>query len=145
MSIKVRITVGNSTVEIEAPPERLEEAVRQVVSAIRSAGVQIEGGVQERQFQRRKGQRAVTCRKIVEDMVGEGWFLTPRSLSEVATELARRGYSYDTTAISHVLLDMVREGVLVREGEARRYLYRQQVKRIEVKEEKEEKTVKDEV
>ena len=34
-----------------------------------------------------------------------------------------RGYSFDVTAVAHVLLELVREEVLDREGSPRRYLY----------------------
>ena len=118
-NIKVRITIGNTTVEIEAPPDKLEEAVKQVVSAIKSTYPQ----EQAPKLIEKRTPRHATCRGIVEDMLREGWFNTPRSLSEVASELARRGYNYDRTAIAHVLLDMVRMGLLIREGEARNYVY----------------------
>ncbi len=120
-TIKVRITIGNTTVEVEAPPDQLEEAVRNVVSAIKAAGIAAQS--EQPQIAERKEQRAMTCRRIVEELLGEGWFSKPRSLGEVASELARRGFSYDRTAIAHVLLDMVREGIMRREGEARSYLY----------------------
>ncbi|MDJ0269838.1 MAG: hypothetical protein NXY59_04695 [Aigarchaeota archaeon] len=121
-TIKVRITIGNTTVEVEAPPDQLEEAVRNVVAAIKAAGIAAQSE-QPQLIPERKEQRAVTCRRIVEELLGEGWFSKPRSLGEVASELARRGFSYDRTAIAHVLLDMVREGLMRREGEARSYLY----------------------
>lgn len=113
--IKVRITVGDATVEIEALPEQVEEAVRSVVAALGRR----EGGVvvQER-------RRVTTCRDILERLIGEGWFSVSRSLSDVVAEIARRGYSYDSTAIAHGLLDLVREERLVREGAPRRYTYR---------------------
>jgi len=120
-NIKVKITIGNTTVEIEAPPDKLEEAVKQVVSAVKSTTAQQQEA--PKYAVERKGVKQITCRGIVEGMLEEGWFQTPRSLSEVASELARRGYSYDRTAVAHVLLDMVRMGLLVREGEARNYLY----------------------
>ncbi len=113
--IKVRITVGNATVEIEALPEQVEEAVRSVVAAL--GRQQAEGGVQER-------RRVTTCRDILERLIDEGWFSVSRSLSDVVAEIARRGFSYDSTAIAHGLLDLVREERLVREGVPRRYTYR---------------------
>ncbi|HDD43068.1 MAG TPA: hypothetical protein ENF79_05260 [Nitrososphaeria archaeon] len=57
-------------------------------------------------------------------MIEEGWFDQPRTLSEVVQELAKRGYHYDSTAVSHSLLDLVRERALIREGVPRRYTYR---------------------
>ncbi len=113
--IKVRITVGDATVEIEALPEQLEEAVSRVVSALGRR--QAERGVEER-------RRVSRCRDILERLIDEGWFSVSRSLSDVVAEIARRGYSYDSTAIAHGLLDLVREERLVREGAPRRYTYR---------------------
>ena len=57
------------------------------------------------------------------EMWGESWFETARSLSEVHEEIARRGYHYDKTAVSHSLTDLVRENVLFREGNMRNYSY----------------------
>jgi len=53
----------------------------------------------------------------------EGWFATPKALSEVHEEMSRRGYHYDRTAVSHTLADLVREGSLFREGSMRTYRY----------------------
>lgn len=115
--IKVRITVGNATVEIEALPDQVEEVVGRVVAALgrQQSGASV---VQER----RRG--VTTCRDVLERLIDEGWFSVPRSLSDVVAEIARRGYSYDSTAIAHGLLDLVREERLVRDGAPRRYTYR---------------------
>jgi hypothetical protein len=53
----------------------------------------------------------------------EGWFASPRLLSEVHDELSRRGYHYDRTAVAHTLVDLVREGTLFRDGSMRNYRY----------------------
>jgi predicted transcriptional regulator len=53
----------------------------------------------------------------------EGWFTGERNLSDVHEELARRGYHYDRTAVSHALTDLVRENVLTRVGMMRSYRY----------------------
>jgi len=127
-TLKVRITVGNTTVEIEAPKEALEEAVKNVLAALKTAGVYIQPE-EVAAPERAREQKAATCRRIVEEMLSEGWFKQARSLSEVTAELSRRGFNYDRTAVAHVLLDMVREGLLKREGEARRYAYMQAAQR----------------
>ncbi|MEM4375011.1 MAG: hypothetical protein QXI97_08495 [Nitrososphaerota archaeon] len=114
-TIKVRLTIGDTTAEVEAPPEKIEEAVKTIVSALRST--------QQDTIPKRQQTKAVTCRTVIDEMIGEGWMHAERTLSEVAAEIARRGYSYDRTAIAHVLLDLVRLGVLERRGEARRYVY----------------------
>jgi hypothetical protein len=43
----------------------------------------------------------------------------------VHSEMARKGYHYDRTAVAHALIDLVRENVLTREGPPRRYQYAQ--------------------
>ncbi|HVB12672.1 MAG TPA: hypothetical protein VNE86_06025 [Nitrososphaerales archaeon] len=53
----------------------------------------------------------------------ESWFNEARALSEVHEEIARRGYHYDRTAVSHSLTDLVRENVLFRQGNMRNYSY----------------------
>ncbi len=114
--VRIKITTGNTTVEVEAPVEEIEETVKKVLSALKTA----EPAPQIKTLQARK---TITCRKAVEELVQTGWMRTGKSLSEVAAELQRRGFNYDTTAIAHVLLDMVRTGVLERVGEPRRYIY----------------------
>ncbi|MCS7135635.1 MAG: hypothetical protein RMJ14_02635 [Nitrososphaerota archaeon] len=118
--IKVKITIGKANVEIEAPPELLEKSVRDVMAAL---GVSETLEPESEPQKRTRSVETSTCRSLVESMLNEGWFSTPRPLSEVVAELARRGHHYDPTAVAHVLLDMVREGSLVRLGRPRRYLY----------------------
>ena len=67
----------------------------------------------------------MTCRILLETLWEEGYFATQRLLAEIHEELLRRGYSYDRTAVSHSLTDMVREGIIVRNGTARNYVYLQ--------------------
>jgi len=65
----------------------------------------------------------MTCKGLIKALWKEGWFRTPRALGEVHEEMARRGWHYDRTAVAHALLDLVREGVLTRQGRPRRYRY----------------------
>jgi len=74
----------------------------------------------ERKSPRKTG---MTCRILLETLWEEGYFVTQRLLAEIHEELLRRGYSYDRTAVSHSLTDMVREGIIVRNGTARNYVY----------------------
>ncbi len=123
--VRVEVTIGPATVRVEAPPDKLEEALKQVVSALRSAlpGLAMEGAGRQVERVRRERRPQPTCTGLLRQLVGEGWFDRPRTLSETVQELARRGYSYNSTAVSHSLLDLVRERVLVREGSPRRYTY----------------------
>ena len=68
-------------------------------------------------------RRFETCRGLLTTMWREGWFSTPKALSEVHEEMSRRGYHYDRTAVAHTLVDLVREGTLFRDGSMRNYRY----------------------
>ncbi len=114
--IKVRLNVGGIEVEIEAPVDQLEESIRKVMAALSETKVGEERPAYE-------PRRQLTCRQVVERLVSEGFFREPKSLSEVYQEVKRRGYSFDATAVAHVLLELVREEVLEREGSPRRYQY----------------------
>jgi len=114
--VKVRLNVSGVEVEIEAPVDQLEESVRRVMAALAEGRAREERPAQE-------ARRQLTCRQVVERLVFEGFFREPKSLSEVYQEVKRRGYSFDATAVAHVLLDLVREEVLEREGSPRRYQY----------------------
>jgi len=69
------------------------------------------------------GAGGTTCRGLIESLWREGWFSEPRILPDVAAELSRRGYNYDSAAISHALADLVRAGTLSRRGTPRTYKY----------------------
>ena len=68
-------------------------------------------------------KRYETCRGLLQIMWKEGWFGSEKTLAEVHDEMARRGYHYDRTAVSHSLVDLVREGMLFRDGSMRNYRY----------------------
>jgi hypothetical protein len=70
---KIKITVGNTTVEIEAPLEGLEEAVRNVLSALRT-----EPPAQQSKPQ--QSRRPMTCRAVVQELVENGWMSAGRTL-----------------------------------------------------------------
>ncbi len=114
-TIKVKVTIGETTVEVEAPAEKIEEAVKHVLSALRTH--------QPAENTTKQPTKQVTCRAVIENMMEEGWLRTERTLAEVAAEISRRGFNYDRTAVAHVLLDLVRLGLLERRGEPRRYAY----------------------
>ncbi len=69
--------------------------------------------------------RAETCKGVIQKLWMEGWFSTPRTLGEVHNEMARLGFHYDRTAVAHALIDLVKDGILTREGKPRRYQYAQ--------------------
>ncbi len=114
--ITVKLKKGGWEVEISCSAEEVEKAVKAVLSSIPEAAIKEEESRHER-------RGAVTCKTLIENLWREGYFLQERTLSDVDAELSRRGYHYDKTAISHTLTDLVREGILTRQGSMRNYRY----------------------
>jgi hypothetical protein len=116
--IHIKLKRGGWEVELDVPEDRMSEVISKVL-----AGLNVPGPGGGNAFGQEKPDRGVTCKTLLEKLWGESWFSTLRSLSEVDEELARMGYHYDKTAISHSLTDLVREGMLSREGTPRSYRY----------------------
>lgn len=118
--VRVVAKSGGARVEVECDLDQVGAVVQQLMSALpagpdlRSMSILMPAPT---------GPVAQTCRGVVEDMLGDGFFAERRSLADVCDEAARRGYHYSRTAVAHVLLDMVKEGILAREGKPRRYRY----------------------
>jgi predicted transcriptional regulator len=116
--IKVKMKVGNVEFEIEGTVDQANEAVGkflQTVTEKLKETTLITG--------QEKATRNVTCKTVIHRLWEEGWFEEARGLSDVHDELARGGYHYDRTAVAHALIDLVKDNVLNRRGEARRYQY----------------------
>jgi hypothetical protein len=114
--VKVKIKRGSWEIEVECDEEKVTDVVSKVLAGFDS-------GMSSVQTTDVKDTGGVTCRGLLDNMWREGWFMVSKRLSEVDEELARRGYHYDRSAISHALTDLVREGILTREGEPRNYHY----------------------
>ena len=118
-NVTVRLKRGAWEVEINTREDRVQQAVESVLAGMASKEpVLVEA--QESSADDRKGE---TSRSVITAMWKEGWFGTSRALSEVHEEMSRRGYHYDRTAVSHTLVDLVREGSLFRDGSMRNYRY----------------------
>ena len=119
--IRVKLRVGNIEVEVECREDQLQQAVERILASItqrlREAPAVLEPTLPT--------ERADTCKGVIKRLWAEGWFSTMRSLGEVHAEMARRGFHYDRTAVAHALVDLVKEGLLTREGRPRRYRYAQ--------------------
>ena len=119
--IKVKMKVGNLEFDIEGTPEQLEEAMKRILSTVTDYGKQpvivAEAGKQ--------ATRAETCKGVIQRLWAEGWLASSRSLDEVYNQMALMGYHYDRTAVAHALIDLVKEGILGRDGRPRRYRYAQ--------------------
>lgn len=104
--------------EITCPEDRIQQAVESVLAGLSAGAPELAA---EREPAVRRGTS--TCRGLIEGMWRDGWFASERTLGDVHDELARRGYHYDRTAVSHSLTDLVRENLLTRMGTMRNYRY----------------------
>lgn len=117
--VTVRLKRGAWEVEITTQEDRVQQAVESVLAGMSSK----EPVLVQPQEQDSDQRRFETCRGVITTMWKEGWFSIPKALSEVHEEMSRRGYHYDRTAVSHTLVDLVREGSLFRDGSMRNYRY----------------------
>jgi len=117
--VTVKLKRGSWEIEITTQEDRVQQAVESVLAGMASK----EPMLVEAQPSEPDQRRFETCRGVITTMWKEGWFTTPKALSEVHGEMSRRGYHYDRTAVSHTLVDLVREGSLFRDGSMRNYRY----------------------
>ncbi len=119
---KVQTTLENISKSIIANrnEDDLKEIIKKIIKEeINSSNIQpnnIKANSSERKSHK-------TCRNLIEELWTEKWLDQERSLGEVHEELARKGYHYDRTAVSHTLTDLVRENILTRVGTIRNYRY----------------------
>jgi hypothetical protein len=118
--IKVKMKVGNVEFEIEGTVDQTNEAVGKLLATV-TEKLKETPLITETETK----PRAETCKIIIQRLWEEGWFADPRGLGAVHSEMARRGFHYDRTAVAHALIDLVKDGVLNREGRPRRYQYMQ--------------------
>jgi hypothetical protein len=114
--------IGEIEFEIESQEDQLQTAVDNILSAVTQKLKDIHLTTVERTAPL---PRAETCKGVIQKLWEENWFSKPKGLSEVHSEMARRGFHYDRTAVAHALIDLVKDGVLTREGKPRRYQYAQ--------------------
>ena len=119
--IRVKMKVGEIEFEIECQEDQLQATVDKILSTV-TEKLKESPLISERAV---APPRAETCKGVIQKLWEDRWFSVPKGLSEVHTELARRGFHYDRTAVAHALIDLVKDGVLTREGKPRRYQYAQ--------------------
>lgn len=119
--IRVKMKVGNVEFEIECREDQLKDAVEKILSTVTEHAKETVALTE----QAVPSARTETCKGVIQRLWSEGWFASPRRLGEVHSEMARRGYHYDRTAVAHALVDLVKDGLLTREGRPRRYRYAQ--------------------
>ncbi len=119
--IRVKMKIGDVEFEIECQEQQLQAAVDKILSTV-TQKLKETSLITERTA---PPPRAETCKGLIQKLWQEGWFSSARGLSDVHSELARRGFHYDRTAVAHALIDLVKDGILTREGKPRRYQYAQ--------------------
>ncbi|NIO37705.1 hypothetical protein GTO27_08375 [Candidatus Bathyarchaeota archaeon] len=119
--IRVKMKIGDIEFEIECQEDQLQETIDKLLSTVtkKLKGTSL---MAERVI---PTSRAETCKGVIQRLWEEGWFEPPRNLGDVHREMARQGFHYDRTAVAHALVDMVKDGILTREGKPRRYQYTQ--------------------
>ena len=120
--IKVKMKIGDIEFEIESQEDQLQTAVDQILTTVTD---KLKNTQLTTVAERQAPPRAETCKGVIQKLWEENWFSQPRGLSEVHSEMARRGFHYDRTAVAHALIDLVKDGILTREGKPRRYQYAQ--------------------
>ncbi|MEM3673620.1 MAG: hypothetical protein QW468_05315 [Candidatus Bathyarchaeia archaeon] len=119
--IRVKMKIGEIEFEIECQEDQLQATVDRILSTLTQK-------LKETPLMAERAPpppRAETCKSLIQKLWEEGWFATPKSLSEVHSKMAKRGFHYDRTAVAHALIDLVKDGILTREGKPRRYQYAQ--------------------
>jgi len=113
--------IGDIEFEIDCQEGQLQAAVDKILSTV-TEKLKETSLIAERAM---PSPRADTCKGLIQKLWEDEWFATSRGLGEVHGEMARRGFHYDRTAVAHALIDLVKDGVLTREGKPRRYQYAQ--------------------
>ena len=121
--IKVKMKIGDIEFEIESQEDQIQNTVDKILATVteRLKNTNL-AQVAERPA---PPPRAETCRGVIQKLWEENWFGEPKSLDEVHSELARKGFHYDRTAVAHALVDLVKDNILTRIGKPRRYQYAQ--------------------
>lgn len=115
-AITVKLRKAGWEVEITCTEAQLKSAIESVLTTL-----EVSNATKAVDQPASAGNK--TCRGLIVELWQEGWFTQERALSDVHEELARRGYHYDKTAVSHSLTDLVRENMLTRQGNTRNYTY----------------------
>jgi hypothetical protein len=121
--IRVKMKIGDIEFEIEAQSDQIQSTVDKILQTVtdRLKNTNL-AQVTERPS---LPPRAETCKGLIQKLWEENWFNEPRGLDDVHSELARKGFHYDRTAVAHALVDLVKDNILTRIGKPRRYQYAQ--------------------
>ncbi len=121
--IHVKMKIGEIEFEIDAQPDQIQTAVNQILTTVTEHSKNL--NITQANERPASLPRAETCRGVIQKLWEDNWFTEPRGLDDVHTELARKGFHYDRTAVAHALVDLVKDNILTRIGKPRRYQYAQ--------------------
>ena len=116
--VHIKLRKGGWEIEITCTEDKIKQSVEGVLNGLNTSIPETSAANEKTGI-----KRSSTCRSLIDEMWMEGWFAEGRNLSDVHEEIARRGYHYDRTAVSHSLTDLVRENTLTRVGMMRSYRY----------------------
>ncbi len=123
--IKVKMKIGDIEFEIESQEDQIQTAVDRILATVTTRLKDLPTTTQSPAERQAPPPRADTCKGVIQKLWEENWFSQPKGLEEVHSELARRGFHYDRTAVAHALVDLVKDNILTRIGMPRRYQYAQ--------------------
>ena len=109
--------IGDIEFEIEAQPDQIQTAVDK--SSPQSPNDSKNTNLAQVAERPAPRPRAETCKGVIQKLWEENWFTEPKGLDDVHTELARKGFHYDRTAVAHALVDLVKDNILTRIGKPR--------------------------
>jgi hypothetical protein len=115
--------IGEIEFEIDAQPDQIQTAVNQILTTVTEHSKNL--NISQTSERQASLPRAETCKGLIQKLWEENWFSEPRGLDDVHSELARKGFHYDRTAVAHALVDLVKDNILTRIGKPRRYQYAQ--------------------
>ena len=116
--VHIKLKRGSWEIDITCKEDQIKQVVESVLAGFGTAPQAVQPPDEQP-----PPKQTSTCRGLVLGMWQEGWFAQERLLGDVHLELARKGYHYDRTAVSHSLADLARENILTRTGEPRNYRY----------------------
>jgi hypothetical protein len=123
--IKVKMKIGDIEFEIESQEDQIQTAVDRILSTVTARLKDFQLAAAPQQERQAPPPRAETCKGVIQKLWEENWFAQPKGLDDVHSELARKGFHYDRTAVAHALVDLVKDNLLTRIGRPRRYQYAQ--------------------
>ena len=115
--------IGDIEFEIESQEDQIQTAVDRILATVTNCLKDMQ--LTQTAERAASPPRAETCKGVIQKLWEESWFNTPKGLDDVHSELARRGFHYDRTAVAHALVDLVKDNILTRLGRPRRYQYAQ--------------------